>query len=393
MTTHAAGGASLDGVEILEVGTQTPGQYASLLLSDLGARVIRVDRASLARTQERVRPVAEADLLLNRGKRSIALDLQQAAARDVMLRLAARADVWIESFRPGVAARLGIGPEDVCRHNPRLIYGSLSGFGQTGPDAARPAYDLTLLGRSGVLRALFPEGVAPRPPGVYLADAVSGLVAALAITGALLGRERSGRGGQLDLSMLDSVFSLLSVSHGVRSTSGDAAAVAFASPLYEVYETADGSCVTLAAIRPASCRALFEELGRPELAERTLSGDEATVEVSDFLRQVFRSAPAAHWIERLAPLDVEIGPVPTPEQAFDDATLAHRGMVVEARHPDAGPHLEVGSALGADRSAARPAPRSGADSQALLRELGYDAAAIAQLLEAGAVQGEPSGDS
>jgi alpha-methylacyl-CoA racemase len=377
----------LGGVEVLDVGTQTPGKYASLLLAELGAAVVRIERPA----RPEARGISAEDLHLNRGKRSIALDLRSDAGREVALRLAARADVLIESFRPGVAGRLGIGPSQLRARNPRLVYCSLSGFGQEGPYRDRPAYDLTLLGLSGVLDALFGTAAAPRPPGTYLADGISGLVSALAIAAALHGRERSGEGRHLDLAMLDSIFSLLSVSHGARRSTGEIPTAPSRSPLYDCYETADGRFLTLAAIRPASGRALLEALGRPDLAEQAVSSGEAGEAVAAFLRDTFKGAPAHAWLERLAPLDLEIGPVHTPAEAFDDPQLRARAMVLDTSHPEAGDHQQIGSALGTGATRAHtplgPAPAAGADTEEVLRELGYEAATIA------ALRGSPVGDS
>lgn len=377
-------GVPLNGVEVLDIGTLTPGKYCSFLLAELGARVLRVERPTTAS------PVlSPEDLHLNRGKRSITLNLGDEAGRRILYRLVEPADVVLESHRPGVARRIGIDYEALRGRNGRLVYCSLSGFGQEGPYRGQAAYDLTLVGLSGLLRALLGEGVAPQPPGAYLADAVSGLVAALAISSALLERERTGEGRYLDLAMLDAVFSLLSVSHGVRLASGETPAAPSTTPLYHVYKAADGRYVTLAAIRPASCRALFEALGRPDLIERAWStGDEAE-EVYAFLRDTFRSAPAATWVERLGQLDVEIGPVRSPAEAFDDVQLRFRRMVIESAHPRAGRHLQIASPFGQASDGALPplshAPVVGADTEPVLSDLGYTTQEITRLREAGTV--------
>jgi crotonobetainyl-CoA:carnitine CoA-transferase CaiB-like acyl-CoA transferase len=377
----------LEGIATLDVGTLTPGKYCTFLLADLGASVLRIERPV-----RRPVPISSEDLLLNRAKRSMTLNLREDAGREVLYRLVETADVLIESYRPGVAERIGIDYQRLKERNERLVYCSLSGFGQQGPYRLRPAYDLTFLGMSGVLQALVGEGAPPLPPGTYLSDAVSGLMAALAISAALLARQSDGEGRYLDLAMLDSIFSLLSVSHGLRPASDSSALGAPETPssaLYAVYETGDGRYVTLAAIQPTSCRALFEELGRPELADDAWSSGERGAQVSEFLSRTFKAASAAEWIERLAKLDVEIGPVRTPAEAFDDPQLTFRRMVIETTHPEAGPLEQIGSPLhtlrDAPESTQAVAPAVGADTDEVLRELGYDRTRISRLREAGIV--------
>lgn len=367
----------LRGIEILDVGTLTPGKFCTFLLRELGAGVVRVERPVASRPA-----VSREDVVLNRGKRSLTLDLRQEAGVEIFRRLAAGADVVLESYRPGVAQRLGIGYQELRSVNPRLVYCSLSGFGQEGPDRSRAAYDLGFMGRGGMLRALFGAAARPGLPETYLADAVSGLVAALGISSALLARGSSGEEGEgryIDVAMFDALFSMLAVSHGVGLVSADqgeaAGQTSSTSPLYGVYEAADGRCVTLAALRPTSCSALFEELGRPELADKVLEGTADETAMAQFLRETFAQAPAGEWIARLVGRGVEIEPVAAPEEAFDDPQLLARGMIVEVSHPDWGRLRQIASPLvrGADEdwSQPEPAPAIGEQTEQILAELGY----------------------
>lgn len=374
----------MQGIEVLDLGTLTPGKYGTFLLAELGASVLRVERPQVAHGA-----ISDEDLVLNRGKRSMALNLREERGLEVLHRLVARADVVIESNRPGVVARLGIDYESLRKHNERLVYCALSGFGQEGPYRLRPAYDLTLMGTSGMLHALFGGRVPEAPPGAYLADGVSGVMAALAISVALLRRERDGTGSFIDLAMQDSVFSLLAPSHGLLRDPGPSAgskATGWSSPLYAAYETSDGRQVVLSAIRPASCTALFRELGRAELAEFAES-QEGAAEVGEFLRSAFRTASADEWVERLAKLDIEIGPVCSPAESFEDPQLRLRGMVLDEAHPQAGRIRVIGSPL-LSRSGAHsggPAPAIGEHTDEVLRELGYGPQLVSDLHGAGVV--------
>lgn len=370
----------LAGIRVLDIGTLTPGKFCTAMLADMGASVVRVERPVESGA------VADEDLVLNRDKKSITLDLRAEAGREILLRLAERSDVALESFRPGVVRRLGIDYDALKGRNPRLVYCSLSGFGQDGPCANRPAYDLQFVAASGLLSALGGGLEVPRVPGAYLSDAVSGVMAALAICAALVPQGKAGAGCYIDLAMLDSVFSLLSVSHGIAHPGrAQLQANPAASPFYNIYETADGRYIALGAIRPDSCRALCSELGRPELGERQPRNAAERAELSAVLSAAFKRATAAEWISRLTALGVEIAPVNTPQEAFADPQLVSRGLVVDDAHPQAGNFRRIGNPirfLPEHRAAApTPAPVPGQDAEELLHELGYTSGAIAQLRE------------
>ncbi|MDX1385493.1 MAG: CaiB/BaiF CoA-transferase family protein, partial [Thermoanaerobaculia bacterium] len=327
----------LDGLTVVDLGTPTPGKYATFLLADLGASVVRVERPG-----SREEPVSDEDRVLNRGKRSIGLDLRRPAGQEVLHRLVVGVDVLIESYRPGVTERLGADWTTLSRINPRLVYCSLSGFGQTGPDRSLPAYDLNFAALSGLLSALCGGDQPPRVPDAYVADGVSGLVATIAVAVALLERERNGAGRWLDLAMLDSAFALLGVFHGLGPrAAGGAHGAAGASPLYSVYACADGRYVAVAAIRPASTELLCDELGRPELAAKARAGEGEAVAAG--LAAAFATAPAAEWVERLRAKAIEIAAVNRPDEAFSDPQLVDRGLQLLGARGD--PALQLVAAL------------------------------------------------
>jgi crotonobetainyl-CoA:carnitine CoA-transferase CaiB-like acyl-CoA transferase len=365
---------ALKGVTVLEVGVMTPGKYCGFLLSGWGVESIRVERPG----QEG--ELSTEDLLLNRGKQSIALNLRAPEGREILLRLCENADVLIESYRPGVMTRLGIDYDTVRAVNDTLVYCSLSGFGQNGPDHMQPAYDLLFQARSG-LSHLLTEDV-PFSPKTWLADSVSGLMAAFAISAALRQREVTGAGTYIDLAMLDSLFSLLSVSHGTTQDNVPIAGVGVedraSRPAYNMYRAGDGRYLALAAARNASCRALFTHLGRPDLAEFALVSGDASRAAFDFLTEAFLTKPARDWIKELSALDIEIAPVNTPEEAFDDPQLNSRGMISETIHPSAGTLRQIGVPA-APTGTPAPAPAIGHDTATILRTLGYDEAKISDL--------------
>ena len=377
----------LNEVRILDVGTMTPGKYCTFLLADMGASVLRVERPGHAGEE-----VAAEDLLLNRGKRSMTLDLRSERGKEILGRLLDETDAVIESHRPGVAERIGLGWSELHQRWPQLVLCSLSGFGQDGPRMTDPAFDLNFLASRGMLSALAPAGGKPSVPAAYVSDAVSGLVAAMGISAALSGVHRSGAGVHLDIAMLDSIFSALSLSHGQRRDGGPVAtdpAALEPSPVYRVYEAADGRHVALAAWRASSCRDLFEEVGRPDLADAVWAGEPRTTEVVEFLTATFLSASAVEWVERLAPLDIEITVVATPEEAFDDSQLRARAMVVDRAGVDGRTISQISAPVqveGETRAAPpRPAPAIGADTADVLASFGIDSSMLAKLREDGVV--------
>lgn len=367
----------LAGVQVLDVGTLTPGKYCSYLLAGLGADVVRVERPVA-----RPRPVDDEDLILNQGKRSIGLNLRTEAGRALFLDLAERADVILEGNRPGTADRNGFGYDAVRRRNEAIIYCALSGYGASGPLSQSPGYDLIFLGLSGLMSTLTSRDEPPSVPQTYLADGVSGMSAACAIVVALFARERTGRGAFLDLAMFDSAFSLLGVSHGVRRLDA-AAAQPDSGPTYDVYAAADGTSVVLGAIRPASTETLFTHLGRPDLA-----GPGRADEARRFLQESFRTKPADTWVAELSPLDIEIGRVNSPAEAFDHPQLRQRGMIGAAHHADAGDFEFIRSSLAVATDGTQkltPAPRVGEHTEQVLASLAVDQTRMAALRSDGVI--------
>lgn len=355
---------TLKGVTVLEVGVLTPGKYCGLLMTGWGATSIRIEREASDSG------VTIEDMQLNRGKQSVVLNLRDEADRESLLELARTADVLIEGYRPGVAARLGIDYETVRAINPAIIYCSISGFGQAGPDIGRAAYDLSFMAESGVLHALHGNGSDVVAPQTYLADAATGVMAAFAISAALLDRNRTGQGRHIDLSMQETLFSMLSVSHGtIRdgvAVGAQASAGGSTRPAYNVYRTSDGRYVVISALDEKSRRALFQYLGNEEMWQGSLALGEAGREARAFLQQQLAEHDARHWIDALAPLGIEIALVKSPEEAFDSPQLQARNMVQESHDGAGRPLRQIGFPATA-RAAPQldPAPVPGAHQQSL----------------------------
>lgn len=341
----------LAGLRVIDLSMFLPGPFLTLALADHGAEVIKVEQPGEG---DPGRHIGLADgphtvffRHLNRGKRSVALDLKDAVDRDALLALVDSADVFVESFRPGVAARLGVDAATLRARNPRLVYCSISAFGQDGPYRQRPAHDLAVEGIAGVLSLTVGDDGRPTLPGLPLADLLAGLQGLAGVLMALLRREQTGRGDVLDIAMLDCLVGAL------RNVSGPTLAegrqpdprherTTGGSAFYRLYETQDGQRIALAGQEPKFIHALLGALGRPELAPLCLQGPGPHQQpVVDFLAETFRQAPRAHWLQRLAALDICFGPVNTLPEAFADPQLQARGLLLQ----DADGRTHIGSPI------------------------------------------------
>ena len=271
---------------------------------------------------------------LNRGKKSVVIDLKSAEGRESLLRLCDGADVLVESFRPGVAARLGIGYDVVSARNPGLVYCSISAFGQDGAYAARPAHDLALEAVTGVLGLTLGDDGRPAIPGIPIADVVSALQALSGVLMALLRRVQTGRGDYLDIAMHDSLFAACANVVGPALIEGRQPIVKHqratgGAAFYRIYDTRDGRQLVLAGQEPKFIHALLEALGRLDLEPLCLRGPGPHQQpVIDFLRETFLQRSLSEWMTFLARLDVCFAPVNTLPEAFDDPNLRARGMLL-----------------------------------------------------------------
>ncbi len=321
----AAGAPPLRGVRVIDMSRLAPGPYCSMLLADLGAEVIVVGggRSNL--------PVAA----LCRGKQFITLDLKSQAGQEALRHLAARADVLIEGFRPGVADRLGAGYDALAAVNPRLVYCSLTGYGQDGPEAQTAGHDINYLSMAGVLGAVGPTDGPPTMPLNLLADfGGGGLLAAFGIVTALYERERSGRGQYVDAAMVDGCISMMAMhfpdwGEPVLPRRGEGL-VAGGAPFYRCYACADGHYVAVGALEPAFFRALWTTLGFGEpVPDHLIAADWPAMEQR--FADAFRRRPRDQWVEVFRDTDACVTPVLTPDEVFSDAQ-------VRSRHPDISKH-------------------------------------------------------
>lgn len=368
----------LEGIRVLDLGTMTPGKYCTFILADLGAEIIRVERPV-----SNSRSIDDEDLILNRNKRSLTLNLKEKQAKQIFHRLAQEANVIIESHRPGSTARLGVDYESIRKINPAIIYVSLSGFGQDGPYSQLPGFDMVFLAIGGLLGLLGGKNNPPVVPGIWVSDACSGLLAVVGILTALISHQNTGKGQYLDLAMLDSVLYLLATVSGFRKSSGEFAQEDMmdnpVSPGYNIYETADGKYLALGTFRPQSWRTLCQALDRSDLIDQQWAAGDKRAETISILQEAFRTKDRDEWYQQLRDLDIEVAPVNSLGETFDDPQVRHRQMVMDVEHPIAGQMRQIGQPFRFSETPERikrPAPYIGQDTEAVLMEIGYSESEI-----------------
>ncbi|CAN5630096.1 CaiB/BaiF CoA-transferase family protein [soil metagenome] len=391
--TNAPGrGGPLAGIRVLDVSALAPGPFATMLLGDLGADVITVEAPPSVRPGavlgdlpmyggERARRDGASPL--HRSRRSIVLNLKKSAGLDVALALAATADVFVEGFRPGACARLGLGYDALSVVNPGLVYCSLTGYGQGGDLAQRAGHDLNYIAEAGLLSATTRPGQRPGIPLNMAADyAAGGLLAAFGILAALTGRVASGRGTHVDVSMYEGLLGLLQVvpawtRAGAPDPSWGGGLLSGAVPFYDCYRTADDQWLSVGALEPKFFANLCSALDRPDLVA-SHTDPQRWDEVRAVFTETFAGAPLATWLERLSAVDTAVAPVRSLPDAF--ATAYRRGVLPT---PDT-----VGPIPRMSGWAVAPGPvvtRPGTHTREVLSELGRTAEQIDELVAGGAV--------
>ncbi len=398
---------ALDGVKVLDLTWVLSGPYAAMVLTDLGAEVIKVERppyGDVARTTgPHVNGESSYFFSVNRGKKSTLIDLRKPEGKDLFLRLVEKVDVVMENFTPGTMDRLGLGYAACSARNPRIIYAATSGFGQTGPDRAKPALDVVVQGMGGVMSITGEEGGGPVRPGLSLGDVAAGLFTAIGILAALHERERSGRGQMVDISMLDCQIAILENAFARYSATGvPPKAIGTRHPLstpFQAFPTADGYIVIALGFGLAEIWGLFCALiDHPELiddprfdtpAHRT--ANHATLE--PILNQALAQRTTAEWVEEFEAIDLPCGPLHSIPEAAEYTQVKARDMLrpVESAR---GNRLTISnSPLRLSRTPGQirgGPPVIGADTRSVLHDLlGLDEAQIdAEFAKGAAVEGK-----
>jgi len=398
----------LAGVRVLDLTTFLSGPFCTQLLGDLGAEIIKVEPpdgdSSRSIPPHFVGEDSAYFLSTNRNKRSVVVDLKHPAGIDAVRRLVDASDVVIENFRPGVCARLGLDPAELRARTPRLVWCSISGFGQTGPESQRPAYDMIVQALSGVMSLTGEPGRPSVRLGIPAGDLVAGLYAAIAIQAALHRRDRTGEGATLDVAMLDCQLAMLSYQAVYSMLSGTTpppqGSAHDSIPTYRTFVAGDGRQFAVTANTERMWEGLCDAFDRRDLLDdgrfATLSSRlEHVRDLADTLETTVLSRPAAEWVDRLQARDVPVALIATVPDALEASRKSGREMVREL-HSERGTVPVVSLPIRVD---GRPAedgeypPALGADTRAILAEVaGMSPGEIAELVSSGAVSDAGSGD-
>lgn len=387
----------LESLKVLDFSTLLPGPFATMVLADLGADVVRVEAPDRPDWVRALPPfdgeVSAWHGLLNRNKRSLAIDLKQPGAVEVIYRLVQTYDIVVEQFRPGVMDRLGVGYEALRAANPQLIYCAVTGYGQTGPYRDRAGHDLNYMALAGVLSHTGRKESGPAGMGVQVADVGGGSFGAITgILAAVIQRQLTGQGQMVDISLLDMTLAWNSLAAAEFLASGQnpnyESGLLNGGAVYDTYCTADGRYVAVASLEPKFWQGFCQAIDRPDLEGMTAFGSAepgAKVEIAAIIEQ--RSL--AEWLAVFGPLDVCVEPVLTVEEALSHPQAMARGLVVETPRGDGSVQRQVASPW--KFSGSRPACRQigaalGQHTDEILAEAGYPAGTIAQLREQGVVE-------
>jgi len=388
---------ALSGIKIVEAASYVTGPFASQLLADMGAEVIKIEEPKKGDPFRGwgERNYAATFCSLNRNKKSITLDLRTAEGREVALKLAARADALIENFRPGVMEKRGLGYEQVKAINPKIVYCSISGFGPTGPYRDLPGYDTVGQARSGLLSLLTDPGK-PQGMGVSFSDHLTGMYACYGVMGALMHRMLTGEGQHVETSLLRASVSFVSenaaryfeTGHVPRRKHRTTTAGVFA------FEDQDGFPFVLHMSSPDKFwNGLFEVVGKAEWsADPRFNNRKGRIANYDVLvaelQPIFRQGRRDDWLRRLLEKDVPAAPINTLDEVFTDPQVQTYGFPIEVEHPKMGKMKLVGNAVDMSRTPPcieRPPPMLGEHTEEILQSLGYDSPAISFLRERGAI--------
>jgi len=385
--TEAKIGGPLAGVRVIEVAGIGPGPFAAMMLSDMGAEVIRVDRAQSVYGGDPDKPPAD---IMNRGRRSIGVDLKKPEGVETVLRLVESADALIEGFRPGVAERLGIGPDECLARNPALVYGRMTGWGQEGPYAAAAGHDINYIALSGTLHSIGRAGGAPVPPLNLVGDfGGGGMLLAFGIACALVEASNSGQGQVVDAAMVDGAAVLATFIHGLTSMGmwqeeRGTNLLDTGAHFYDVYETADGKYVSIGSIEPQFYAELLRLTGLdsdPDMAQQM--NRSRWPELKERLTKVFLGKTRDEWCEIMEGTDVCFAPVLAPSEAPDHPHNVTRNTFVEVagiRQPGPAPRFSR-----TPGSISRPPSHAGQHTDEVLSDWGFEESEVAELRAAGAI--------
>ncbi len=406
--------SALEGIKILDLSRAGPGPFCTMILGDLGAEVTKIEAPPTAGARQRgigsgVSAQGEAGRreaayqAVNRNKKSILLNLRSEEARHIFYQLAEETSVIVEGFRPGVAKRLGIDYQTVTKINPKIIYCSITGYGQDGPYRDLPGHDINYISIAGALNLIGEADRQPVIPLNLIADyGAGGMSAVVGILSALIARGKTGKGQYIDISLTDSVISLLTpvvLDHyfqsGVTPKRGETG-LGGAYPYYNIFKTKDGKFITIGCLEPWLWENLCREIGKEDFMPFHHEPDHLALkpegekwqEISSSLKQLFLTKTRDEWFERLSQKDIPVGKVYSLDEVFTDPQVLHRKMVIEVEHPTEGKIKQVGIAIKLSDTPGRVRnlpPLLGEHTEEILTGLGYNKQRLNELRQKGII--------
>jgi crotonobetainyl-CoA:carnitine CoA-transferase CaiB-like acyl-CoA transferase len=393
----------LAGIKVLDLSRVLAGPWTAMSLADLGAEVWKIENVkggddTRAWSVPNYKGVSTYYLCANRGKHSVAVDLKSPEGRDIVMGLAAKADVVVENFRSGTVDRLGIGYEQVKAVNPGIVYCSISGYGQTGPERDRPGYDFIMQAESGLMSITGEKDGPPNRLGVAFTDVVAGMVAAQSVIAALYQRRETGAGQFIDVALIDAALNMLiNVGTGYLNAGVEPTRYGNAHPTvvpYQLFDAADGSFALAVGNDRMFADFCEKVIARPDMAKdpRYVTSHQRALNRATLLPElaaIIRGKSAQHWLAACHAADVPAGPVKTVAEALQAKSVVERGVIQTLEHPELGPVSLIGPAHGLaaqKHAAAKAPPLLGEDTRDVLsRVLGYDEAEIGGLALRGVV--------
>ena len=403
---------ALEGIHVLDLTRAGPGPFCTMVLGDLGAEVIKVEALVTGTRQAGLgsgrSPISEAGKneavyqAVNRNKKSIGLNLKSEDGRRIYYELVKKVDVIVEGFRPGVVKRLGVDYRAITKINNRIIYCAITGYGQDGPYRDLPGHDINYISMAGALNLIGDRNGSPVIPLNLIADyGGGGMNAVVGILGALIARDKTGKGQYVDISLTDSVISLLTViisnyfQYGMELKRG-AFAAGGAYPYYSIYETKDGKFITIGCLEPWLWENLCRAIGKEDFIPfhfvpghfASSAEDKDWQAISSYLKQLFLTKIRDEWFDLFRQKDIPIGKVYSLDEVFTDPQVLHRGMVIEVEHPTEGKIKQVGIATRLSETPGKVrslSPTLGEHTEEILIGLGYNKQRIDELRQQGII--------